>query len=404
MLKKVLPVIMALLLVLMLLPACVAPAPPATPTTPAPPPAPKLPKEIKIGCLLCMTGALAAMGDLISKGAKLAVKDINAAGGIDGSTVKLLLEDTATDPSVALEAFKKLVEVNGVKVVIGPMISGASMAIGPYAKERGILYVSPSTTSPLISEQPWTDVAFRTCPSDTLQGKAMAKIILDKGFKRVAMMIMDNAYGVGIEEVAKKELAGKVEIVKSIRYDPEKLDYLTELGTIKDAKPDCVLHVGYHDDGAVVFRQALELGLDKIQWVSAEGVYGIDFTISEAADEFMTKAVIGTALTSVGPAYDEFCKRYKAEYGVEPGVYCDTVYDAVMMVAKAIKKAGVYDGIKIRDALREIGKNYEGVSGTITFNEKGDRISGIYQIWKVEKAPELKPPYKFTKIGLIPLG
>ena len=400
--KKVVLSLAALVLVLVLLSSCVPAPAPTTPATP-PPATPKLPKEIKLGSIMCLTGALAAIGDLISKGVKLAVKDINAAGGILGSPVKLIMEDSATDAAVALEAFKKLVEVDGVQAVVGPMISPAVMSMGPYAKERGIVFVSPSSTAPLIAKQPWTDIAFRTCPNDNLQGKALAKIIMDKGLKRVAFMVMDNPYGVGIMEVATRELKGKAEIVASIKYDPEKLDYLTELGIIKDKKPDCVLHVGFHDDGAVVFRQALELGLDKIQWLSAEGVYGIDFKISEAADEFMAKAVIGTALTAVGPAYEEYCARFKKEFGVEPGVYSDTAYDAARLIALAIEKAGVYQGTKIRDALWEVGKNYKGVSGTITFDKTGDRISGTYLVWKVEKAPEQKPPYKFTKIGLIPL-
>ncbi|GFP28546.1 ABC transporter substrate-binding protein, partial [Candidatus Hakubella thermalkaliphila] len=113
--------------------------------------APAPPEEIKIGAIMSKTGALAAMGELIGDGAELAVKEINAAGGVLGKPVKLLLEDDATDPAKSLEAFKKLVEVEGVEVVVGPMISGAVMSIGPYAKERGVLFVSPSATSPAIS-------------------------------------------------------------------------------------------------------------------------------------------------------------------------------------------------------------------------------------------------------------
>ncbi|GFP21084.1 branched-chain amino acid transport system substrate-binding protein [Candidatus Hakubella thermalkaliphila] len=362
--------------------------------------APAPPEEIKIGAIMSKTGALAAVGELIGDGAELAVKEINAAGGVLGKPVKLLLEDDATDPAKSLEAFKKLVEVEGVEVVVGPMISGAVMSIGPYAKERGVLLVSPSATSPAISEEPWTDFAFRTTPSDTLQGKALAQVITERGFKKVAILVMDNAYGVGIEVVAEEELKDKVDIVASIRYDPAKLDYLTELGIIKDKKPDAVLHVGYHDDAAVVYRQALELGLDAIQWIAAEGVYGFDFKISEDASEFMRKAVIGTGLTAVGPAQDEFRAAYKKEFGVDPGVYCDTAYDAVKLLALAIEKAGVYDGAKIRDALWEVGKEYAGVSGTITFDEKGDRVSGTYEVWKVDL---VEGEYSWERIGLISL-
>lgn len=263
-----------------------------------------------------------------------------------------------------------------------------------------MVFISPSSTAPTVAEQPWAGKAcFRTCPNDNFQGKALAKLILDKGFKRVAILVMDNPYGVGIEKVAKEALGGKVDVVADIRYDPKKLDYLTELGLIKDKNPDCVLHVGFHDDGAVVYRQAMEMGLDKLQWVSAEGLYGFDFSLSKDASEFMVKAVMGTALTSTGPRYEEFCAKYQKKWGEEVSVYCDTTYDATWMIAKAIEKAGAYDGVKIAQALHQVGQSYPGASGVITFNEKGDRVSGVYKIWKVEKLAEGK--YKFVQVGLM---
>lgn len=365
-------------------------------------PAPGLPAEIKIGCVMSMTGALAAMGVNMRDGAKLAVKEINAAGGIAGKKVVLLVEDDATDPASSLAAIKKLVEVQGVKVIVGPMISGAVMASGPYVSERGVLLVSPSATSPKITEQPWTQWAFRTAPSDTFQGAAAAKIIVDKGFKKVAILVMDNAYGVGIETVAKEALKGKAEIVASIRYDEKKLDYLTELGTIKDKKPDCVLHVGYHDDGAIVYKQALGLGLDTIQWVGVEGVHGMPLDKFPEAGKFMSKAIVGTVpQTSEDlPAFKKFRSAYETEYKTSPTVYCDTTYDAVKLVSLAIEKAGAYDGGKIRDALWKVGKNYAGASGTITFDEKGDRIAATYGIWKVES---VAGKYQFKTIEFMTL-
>lgn len=398
MLKKVIPIVVACLLTMALLPACVAPATPTSPT----PKTPKLPEKIKIGSIMCLSGALAGMGDKISKGVKMAVDEINAAGGIDGRSVKLLMEDSKTTSKGGLEAFKKLVEVNGVKVVVGPMISGAVMAVGPYAKKRGVVFVSPSSTGIKIRKQPWKKgICFRTCPPDILQAAAMSKIAVNKGFDKVAIMVMDNVYGVGIGKKVKENLqkAG-VDVVGFVKYDPKKLDYRTELGAIKGKNPDCVVHVGYYDDSAVVFRQASEMGLGKIQWISAEGVYGMDFTISKTADKFMENSVIGTALTTVGPRYKKFCTDYKKKFGVEPSVYADTAYDSTKMVAKAIEKAGVYKGVKIGDALWEVGKEYKGASGTIKFDDVGDRASATFKVWKVVKAPEKKPPYKFAKIKL----
>lgn len=364
------------------------------------PPAPGLPKEIRIGVVMSITGPLAAMGSNMRDAAKLAAKEINAAGGIAGKRVTVLVEDDATDPATSLSVIKKLVEVGGVKVIVGPMISGAVMASGPYVAERSVLLVSPSATSPLITVQPWTHWAFRTAPSDTFQGAAMAKIIIDKGFKKVAILVMDNPYGIGIETVAKDALKGKAEIVASIRYDPKKLDYLTELGIIKDKKSDVVLHVGYHDDGNIVYKQALVLGLDAIPWVVAEGVHGMPLDKFPEAAKFMNKAVTGTtvAVPEDLPAFMKFRDAYTAEYKISPTVYTDTTYDAVKLVALAIKEAGVYDGAKIRDALWKVGKKYSGASGAITFDDKGDRVAASYGIWKVEL---VAGKYQFKTVGFI---
>ena len=385
MIKRVILVFAALLLLL-----------PAAACRPAPA------EEIKIGAVMDLTGALAGIGSLIRDGAVLAVNEINEAGGINGAQVRLIVEDGATDPTKGLEAAKKLVEVNGVKVIVGPMISGAVMAAGPYVGERGVVIVSPSSTSPEIAGQDWRQFVFRTCPSDALQGAAMSQLVLEGGYSKVAILVMDNTYGVGIEQVVTEELTGKADIVVTVRYDPVKLDYLTELEIIKGKNPDAVVHVGYHDDAQIVYKQALQLGLDSAKWILCEGVYAeATLEMAEAA-EFMEKAAIGTRLTAPEglAAYEEFADAYEAEFGVVPGVYADTVYDATNMVLLAIEKVGADDGAKISEALREVGKNYQGASGTITFNELGDRASGDFEVWKVVKDGDT---YKYERVKVISL-
>ncbi len=384
MIKKVILAFAALLLVL-----------PAAACGPAPA------EEIKIGAIMDITGALSGIGSIIRDGAELAVKEINEAGGINGKQVKLIVEDGATDTTTGFEAVKKLVEVNGCKVIIGPMISPAVIASGPYVAERGGVIVSPSATSPEITDQDWRQFVFRTCTSDILQGEAMTQLIIEKGYKKVATLVVDNTYGAGIEEVAKEKLAGKAEIVATIKYDLAKLDYLTELQIIKDQNPDAIIHVGYHDDAQIIYKQALQLGLDSALWVAAEGVYS-DYTLEmvEAA-EFMEKAVIGTS--PIAPegltTFEEFAAAYEADFGIPPGVYADTVYDATKMVALAIEQGG-YDGAKISEALLEIGHNYPGVSGIITFSPVGDRISGDFEVWKVVKEAG---EYKYERVKVISL-
>ena len=364
--------------------------------------APSAPETIRIGAVMDLSGALAGIGGQLGDSIALAVKQVNEAGGINGAQVELIVEDGKTDPTGGFEAVKKLVEVNGINVIIGPMISGASLAAGPYALENQVLLFSPSATSPDIADQDWRQFFLRTAPTDLLQGEAIAQIIVEGGYKNVAILVMDNQYGVGVADAITNNLAGKAEIVATLKYDPAKLDYRTELQVIKDRNPDAVIHVGYHDDAQIVYKQALQLGLDNIQWVTAEGTYAeATLEVAEAA-QFMTLAVIGTRLTAPEglAAFDEFAAAYEVEFGIPPGVYCDTVYDATMMVLKAIDKVGADDAAKIAAEVLKIADNYSGTSGSITLSDNGDRVSGDFEVWKVIKDGDT---YKYERVKVISL-
>jgi ABC-type branched-subunit amino acid transport system substrate-binding protein len=349
-------------------------------------------EPIKIGCILCMTGGLADMGHLIYQGATLAVDEVNADGGVLGRDLELVLEDSATNDATAFEAYKKLVEVDGVQVIVGPMISGAVMSSGAYAEDMKVPMVSPSATSPAISTEPWTKWALRTCTMDDLQGGILADIIIDEGYDTAAILVQNTQYGIGIELVVTEILedAG-VAVVESIRYDEEKLDYLTELNTIKDADPDVIVQVGYHTDSAVVYEQAGSLGLDTKVWLVAEGVVGMKAETYPAAAAFMAATDLRGCTLSPEPdlpAYVSFVHRYESQWDESPGVYCDTVYDAVKLIALAIEEAGEYDGAAIRAALYDVGDGYSGASGPITWDTNGNRVSATYGIWRlVETAP-----------------
>lgn len=359
-------------------------------------------ESIKIGAVMDLSGALAGIGGQLRDSIALAVKQANDAGGINGARVELIVEDGKTDPTAGFEAVKKLVEVNGVNVIIGPMISGASLASGPYALQNKVLLFSPSATSPDIADQDWRQFFLRTAPTDLLQGKAMAQLIIEGNYQKVAILVMDNQYGVGVAKAVTEELGGKAEIVATLKYDPSKLDYRTELQVIKDNKPDAVIHVGYHDDAQIVYKQALQLGLDNIQWVTAEGTYAeAVLEVTEAA-RFMASAVIGTRLSAPEglAAFEEFAAAYETEFGTPPGVYCDTVYDATRMVLEAIERVGPDDAAKIAAEVRRIANNYPGTSGSITLSANGDRVSGDFEVWKVVKDGDT---FKFARVKVISL-
>jgi len=345
----------------------------------------ELPADIPIGCVMPLSSAPAGGPNLI-KAAQFAVDEINGQGGLDGKKLRLVVEDQGPSAATALYAVHKLVEEQKIQVIIGCVNSEDVMAAGPYLESKGVLLVSPSATSSTLGGYSWSRWAFRVCPGDSLQGGVVSMLIKDRGYKKVAMLIQDTVYGKGIEETAKEHLKGSAEIVASLRYDPAKLSYLSELNTIKEAGPDCVLHVGLYTDGAVVYAQALKEGMDNIPWIAVDGSYDMPLEKYLDAARFMEKAVTGTVPVpdEQSPVYKAFAYNYKNTYQFDPTVYCDTVYDGINIIAISLKKANTYNGGAIRDALLAVGSNYHGASGSITFDQSGERVAGSYGIWKVD--------------------
>lgn len=365
------------------------------------PPTSTKPADVNLGVVMDITGALSGIGTSLVNSIKLATDQANAAGGINGAHINLFIEDGKTDPAAGFEAIKKLATVNGCKVIIGPMISGAVLSSGQWALDNKVMLISPSATSPDIAQQAWRQFFARTATTDSIQGKAMAQIITDAGYKKVAFMVQNNQYGVGIANAVTTALAGKATIVSTIKYDPAKLDYLSELQQIKAAAPDVIVHAGYEDDAVIVFKQAAQLGLgNPIHWITSEGVKA-DKTIADAqAAAFMAANVVGTnPVSAPGNAlYTAFAAAYKAKYNVDPGTYNDTVYDATNIAFAAMKSAGTTDSTKIAAAVLTVGKNYAGVSGSITFDQYGDRATGTFEEWGVVASGT---GYKYTQIKII---
>ena len=364
---------------------------------------PKEAETIKIGCLLDTSGDLAAMGVRILDAARLAVEDINAAGGVLGKQVELVEEDGATDPAIGFNGVKKMIEIDGVQVIAGPMITGASLLSIPYANGHKVPLITPSATGIPLSEEEGTEWFFRTCLRDDAQGLMLADIVMDKGYTKLATIVLDNSYGKGLETYILEglEAAGwQGENVVSIHYSEAAKDYRTELQQIADSDADVVLAVTYCDDGIMIFKQALEMGLDEIAWLGCDGNYGSGLFEEAKSAEFMEKAIVaGTRTVGTGAICDHFNTAYEDKYGETPEVYCDTVYDAVWAAAKAIEAAGVYDGEAIRVALTEL--EFDGATGPIAFNDIGDRNAGSFEIWQVVKDATTTTGYKNAPIEIV---
>jgi ABC-type branched-subunit amino acid transport system substrate-binding protein len=273
----------------------------------------------------------------------------------------------------------------------------------PYAKANKIPLITMSATGVPLSELAGTEWYFRTCLRDDAQALVLADVVMDKGYTRLATIVLDNTYGIGLETAIVDGLEAKGwqgEHVASVHYDIAKKDYRTELQIIADSNPDVVLAVTYGDDGIIVFKQALELGLDDIAWLGCDGNYGTGLFAEASSAEFMEKAIVaGTRTVGSGAKYDQFLADYHEQFGAAPETYCDTTYDAVWAAAKAIEAAGVYDGEAIKAALVDL--EFDGATGPISFNELGDRSSGTFEIWGVVEDVTAITGYSNETLGIV---
>ena len=344
-------------------------------------------ETIEIGCLLDFTGDLAYMADRMADGARLAIEEINAAGGVLGKQVELVEEDGAMDPATGLTRIKKMVEVDGIQVIAGPMITPTCELATKYGKGNKIPFITPSATGVLISEWEGKEWLFRTCLRDDLQAKVLAGIIMEGNYTKLATIYVNNAYGQGLQENLIEELQAlgwSGTVVTQMPYEGVAKEYHTELQQIIDSGADAVFAVTYCDDGIIIFKQALDMGLENIDWFGCDGNGTAGIFEEARAAEFMEKAfVAGTRTGSAGTVYEKFVASYQDKYGEAPGIYACTTHDAVWLAAKAIEAAGVYDGEAIRNALA--GIEFEGASGSVRFDELGDRPSGTFEVWAVEK-------------------
>jgi branched-chain amino acid transport system substrate-binding protein len=356
----------------------------------------QLPKEVKIGVILPLSGELGPIGSKMLNGAKLAEKLINSWGGIAGSTVSIVAEDSQAMPDKALDAVKKLVEVNGVQVVVGPATSVEVLTIADYLIQRKVPLISMSATAASISKIGGQFI-FRVVPSDAIQTKALADLIRSQGVKRLATFVVSNDYGIGIEEGIKANLGGTV--VLSIRYDPAKGDYREELSRIKDANVDAILWATWVESGIVALKQASDLGLTNIRSFGGEGMRDTAFFADAKAAEYLLKTkMMGTSPRAPAETLSskQFIQDYKKEFNEEPGLFADTTYDSTMVAALAISQAGVYEGGRIASRIKSAAYHYIGPSGHKLMDQFGDAALATYEIWTVTKPAA---EYKIVSMG-----
>ncbi|UYN97559.1 MAG: branched-chain amino acid ABC transporter substrate-binding protein [Enhydrobacter sp.] len=343
--------------------------------------------QIKIGSAGPMTGQYAAFGEQLRRGATMAVEEINAAGGVNGQKLELVIGDDACDPKQATAVANKMVS-DKVAFVAGHFCSGSSIPASDIYKEAKILQISPASTNPRLTDDAFkkgNTTVFRTCGRDDVQGVTVGGYInkYHKG-KRVAILHDKTPYGKGVADETKKALnkGGTREAMYEAYNDTDK-DFTALINKMKQAKIDIIVLGGYHTAGALIIKQSREQGL-MAQMIGFDSLETAEFAQLGGA------ATNGVLMSFPPKAEDDpknaaLVKKFRdAKYN--PEGYTLFSYAAVKVWADAANKAKSLDSAAVAKALRT-GK-YDSAVGVLEFDEKGDIKNAVYDIyvWKDGKS------------------
>ncbi len=332
--------------------------------------------EIKIGEYASETGKTSTFGVESNAGVQFAVEELNAAGGIDvgGKKMKVVVEkqDDRSEAEEAKTIAVKFAADKDIVAVIGEVASSRSKVAAPEFQRAGIPMVSPSSTNPEVTKV--GDYIFRVCFIDPFQGYVMAKFASeDLKLKKVAIMRDPSQdYSVGLADVFKEEFTKMGgEVVVDVSYKADDSDFKPQLGQIKEKGADGIFIPGYYNEVGTIARQAKnDLGmtiplLGGDGWDSEKLVEG-----AGGPGGALEGAYFSTHYSKddKAPKVQEFVKAFTAKNGKAPASLVAQGYDAMMIVADAIKRAGSIERKKVRDALAQT-KDYEAVTGKITIDE-----------------------------------
>jgi len=383
------------------------------------------PFPVKVGTLYAHTGALAEFGPNFVNAAELAALHLNEAWKeIDPTQDQIVLthEDSETDPGPAVEAARKLVEVEQVSAISGALASGVTIPVAVSVTiPTRTLQISPASTSPSITDLPEdeeADMLFRTCPSDALQGVIAGKLAAELGYKTASVLYVNNPYGFGLMDQFKKSFEFRGGKVLATVPHPEEVipSYVAELSQCLEPElPDMLYCLSYPGHATIYMKEAIEV-FDYIgkggKFFFCDGTKSLE--IPQAVGPENVEEMWGTAPGSaLSPSYDTFIAEYGRVYGAPPPLpFMTNTYDSIAVIGLA-SHAAVAAGAKeltgevLRDHLRAVatpngetigaGKdafkkafetlreggeiNYEGAAGSVDFDEHGDVVTPI-EVWK----------------------
>ncbi|SFA82493.1 branched-chain amino acid transport system substrate-binding protein [Rhizobium sp. NFR07] len=370
--------------------------------------------DITVGLVMELTGPAGEYGQAGAKSVAMAFKDFNDAGGVGGCNIVADTRDSQSQGNVAVDQATQLVNIKKVPVIIGGIISSVSIPIlTSVTAPAGVVQVSPASSSPTLTalgrDGKTNGVFFRTITSDALQGTAAAKFAIDQGLKKIAIINVNNDFGVNMVKefsTAYEKLGGT--ITTTTPYNEKQSSYASEASAAMAGDPDALYLVSTPVDGATIARAWVSGGGEQT-FLLNDGMNSKDFIESVGA-QYLENAYGTSSGTSPTASTEYFNTHYSAfSGGISPSApAADRSYDAGAIVALAIAKAGKSDAAAIKAAMPQVvaeggtpihagkaefekalalikeGKpiKYEGVIGPVSFDQYGD-ITGPFRLWKI---------------------
>ncbi len=335
------------------------------------------PKVVKIGGIGPTTGGYANYGLSVKNGAELAVKEINAAGGVNGMTFELMFQDSQGDPEAAVAAYGKLVD-NGMNISIGTTLSGEMASVTAAAKDDDMFLISASASADKCIEG--NDNAFRVCFFDSYQGAAVAQYIKDNNMATEVGVLYesDYDYSVGLYNAFVEKCAELGITIKETQTftTTTATDFSTQINALVNSGVKLVFTPIYADEASTFLTQAKGKFADDVYFFGADGLDGILGKVSQdvsIANNVLMLTPFSAADTAANVS--SFVKAYEAEYNATPDQFAAGAYDAIYIIKAALEKANVTDSTTItakvvKDAVLSL--TFKGVTGEMTWGEDGN--------------------------------
>ncbi len=341
--------------------------------------------EVRIGHVGPTSGGIAHLGKDNELGARLAIEDLNKKGVMIGgkkAVFKLLAEDDAGDPKQGTAAAQKLVD-SKVHGVVGHLNSGTTIPASKIYSDAGIPQISPSATNPKYTRQGFK-TAFRVVADDVHLGGTLGKYAVKSlNGKSIAVIDDRTAYGQGVADEFEKGVKSSGGKLVGREFTNDKAtDFSAILTKLKAANPDVVFFGGMDAVAGPMLRQMKQLGINA-KFMGGDGICSGELPKLSAgtmADGQVYCAEAGGVEGEAKKSMDDFKARFKSKFNIEVQIYAPYVYDAVMVMADAMAKAGSVESAKYLPVLAKTS-DYKGVTGTIAFDAKGDIKNGALTLF-----------------------